>query len=588
MSDPQIRHAPTSSTVKTRSISEVKEAREDPVKKEDAGEFDEGPEWIFQKPRKGRKPRTILKFDSKPLQGKESVFNELGETIAVSHRLHPNSNKALSILEEDSDMKESQEDLMNVETQVQEIDQGLQTKLLLNSGKNSNRPRRTKTRRKNGKSVPNHHPFVETFEPISAVKRLNNMEQHVLKILSNGNKEVFVKVDLGEFNVYDLKTFPFTFLGTPTMEDKFTLSEAFKGFMQGFLNSFNSPEGRRRVRSFLVQAQQKFIKVKWKQFKDQLSPEVLEMAKILRVEEEYPIFENARSDEWVEATTKMEALDEKDCDVLKCIIPEETGMSRLATLHLMSEFEMRNIKNYYVSEIRDQNLREDILSIPLLLRIQSSLSFEEKEPSFHSFTDTKISDTSELLNLAMQGVIKGVSRMEHGTSLIRFYELETDDWTESSVRQFFLNNPKHLEILESRLKALALNRNIEVQMFDTSDSYQNKPICATEKDTDPESGLVLMGEELAANYFGLDIQVLIDIKHRISICEQLRQKSRHIEPFRSLGKKYIHWSSKLPSEFDSHKEKLYKIGHFLYKSNKMKMKPSDREKNIVVMEPMVQ
>lgn len=122
---------------------------------------------------------------------------------------------------------------------------------------------------------------------------------------------------------------------------------------------------------------------------------------------------------------RFEALDDRYRDVLRSIIPEESFNNRMVTLYCISEFELHKVKDHYVSEIRDHNLRQDILSIPLLLRIQSGMYFPDQKAPLSDLTKNHIGMISKHLRFSMQEtvLVQGLGSGKKKSRSIRVYKL---------------------------------------------------------------------------------------------------------------------------------------------------------------------
>lgn len=581
------------SNITEKSQNEHRSKVQYPTSKKNVEKTDGEEEWIIPKYLNHRNSRWKKKSDQDDLLRKEPVISvpDIENIVDVSkpdeeilhdelsstkHNVDQEAN-ITSDLKSNSDLEFTRELLLSQETSEQRNDpksniEEPRPSLPCQPIPSIDPPKKVKNSKKNkkrrGKSQysPNVDSGVSNLASVSAVTMIDPMKKAVLDILKEDDKEDYLKVDLGDFNPNNLRSFPIPFIGTINLEDKFDVSEDFEDFTKEFCNRFESLEGQRRVHSFVLQAQRKFSTSKWNQFKDELIAEVVEVANLLKLGEEYPTFEDSTSASWVKTTLKLEALDEEDWNVLWSILPKPCCMERLATLYLMNEFTLNGVKDYYVSEIHKNQLIKENISVPLVLRIESLLYFQESKQDFGVLSETRIANIIHELNIAMYGMMKTgfIPCLGENLNDDRLYALEPYDWLESPVRNYLLKSGKHRELFEQRLKELARAANKSVQTFKMTHYRTTMRQINPKGSSEYQKVFILtVGETLAASHFGLDMEVFSEMKAHIIQMEKYHLKCNKIACTRAPEQQYIFWSSKLPVQFHSHKEKLRDIGMFL-------------------------
>lgn len=81
------------------------------------------------------------------------------------------------------------------------------------------------------------------------------------------------------------------------------------------------------------------------------------------------------------------------------------------------------------------------------------------------------------------------------------------------MRKWVFKNPKHRGIFKRRIKDLEALGETAGPMFSRLFLDKNhSPIDVTENHTNWKANILLAGEQLAENYFGFDMKVLVEIK----------------------------------------------------------------------------
>lgn len=323
---------------------------------------------------------------------------------------------------------------------------------------------------------------------------MKNIAEFIVKNMELGSEQHLLDI---EFNFKEYNTI------IEPLSDHFSASKQLlvlqvlmMNLIERLYNKNNNTEYSRRAFSLLAQFQQKKIKDQWREKASHLPLDVKEIAWLLEVEQDWPLFEHAEIETFNYIMENMEALHPNDQLQLDTLFLFEAHVIRLLTMKYRYEARM----NHYQLSFSDEELEAFEkwgFSIPLVLRLDISLELSSQEMSWKNTSSKQKYEKTIAIYLALNGIctLSDVPR-----------SLVPVQWSVSPIRELMLRESTRSQSFDTRMKDI-----IKFGKVQRSESYTNwldRHASASWENTP-----INPGEALAATYSGIHLKYVAQLKH---------------------------------------------------------------------------
>ncbi|KAG0143658.1 hypothetical protein CROQUDRAFT_169699 [Cronartium quercuum f. sp. fusiforme G11] len=152
----------------------------------------------------------------------------------------------------------------------------------------------------------------------------------------------------------------------------------------------STPEAKRRYCALLAQFNQRRIDKYWPTksntfYLSEMHPRVITVSRLLRIDEQYPIYYKTTEEEWKELSETVKEMEGGDFEALERIMPEDAMIERMTTVWLMSR-RKDDPETKFFQEADLKGLQEKGYKLPFLLQLESALDLRrdpEMKPKWH-------------------------------------------------------------------------------------------------------------------------------------------------------------------------------------------------------------
>lgn len=283
----------------------------------------------------------------------------------------------------------------------------------------------------------------------------------------------------------------------------------------------------RRALSLQYQFDQDIIRSQWTIISNILPECVAQIATILKVDEDWPLFPDADILRIENIERKMDSLNQTEKEDLEYIFLGQEHTNRLLIMRYFAEARINKYKFSFSHEELSKMTKEGF-PIPLVLRIDLSL-----ELSVENFKWNKISDIRKLkkmkdLYLAMNGICK-TAKVHH--------QIIPVHWTFSPIHQLMKSQRSCSERFETRLQLLVSFGKLQNPVSYVDWVHIDSPE-AWEKEI-----LINGGEALAATRSGIELRYLAELKNWFMVRTSRSKLIRDLPKMRTKALK-DNWSQK--------------------------------------------
>ncbi|EGG03407.1 uncharacterized protein MELLADRAFT_109215 [Melampsora larici-populina 98AG31] len=312
---------------------------------------------------------------------------------------------------------------------------------LLEGGKKSNREKksRKKTEKTKSKVSPTGKAKKDDWEDIPIlpeiqndehlqVTRHSNLEKLLKSIIKPENKEDFMYINLSDETAHAI-------ISEQDPEDSKKIIDDIALYKRKVEGLLGQPEANRRFIAFKVQFSQKVAIKNWKVLKNGCDSDVNQFLKLLRVQNEWPVFYTAESGESTMLLNKLKSFAQEQVDDILSIMSFQEMCQRLAIMEAMSEINSQGYGKVF-SERRLQFLRKQGVPVAALLRMEHLLGLKAPLEQNAYVRDRPSNKLLEIYYL-MQGHINGKPETE-----VSMYKTE---WIHSPVRKYLVESDEKLK-----------------------------------------------------------------------------------------------------------------------------------------------
>lgn len=282
-------------------------------------------------------------------------------------------------------------------------------------------------------------------------------------------------------------------------------------FIENVKESTLKSEYCRRFLTLMAQFCQEKLLDQWKAVACHLSENVREASCMLKIQDEWPIFEfdEVRNVQFVEERLKSLSSDEQR--QFKVIFFGQEDKKRLLMMGYFHEAEMRKYKlSYSAPELKI--LMNSGICIPLLLQIDLALELSSEEFKWRDLSKDECQKKLVAVYFAMQGycVYEGKS--------IKLLPL---DWEFSPVKVLLLGKIPQSERFQSRVKNL-------ISFGKDQPALDGVNWLGDKESKDMEGQLFNPGEALASAYSEIQMKDIAFLKKQLRLIDGVRSGSRRI------------------------------------------------------------
>ncbi|EGG02769.1 uncharacterized protein MELLADRAFT_109813 [Melampsora larici-populina 98AG31] len=407
-------------------------------------------------------------------------------------------------------------------------------KKIKNKNKKNGKPNKPKESKEAEKPLP---------QSISQIMK-TNVGKAILETLQFQNKKRLLPINLDKQRALiladdwvDYKT-----EGENDQEKRLAWVKTFDEFSHIFGDNF---EAQRRVTALLAQFSQKASQLYFENMKDLISEPLVKVLKILKVEEEFPLFLDFDSAKFSNFQKLKSELSEVDSMKLLYMCGEEELNTRIHQMSIMSRIDHSSIlfKSHEMKDFIKQGG-----SLQIVLEIQHNLGFGIEENIWKEMEEYKIKERALNIIYAMLGTFLLQENPEPLWS-------GSQQWFETYTRDFFFQQPQLSHIFEKRFGIL-VEYSEKLPPTKLSDWMNKKE--ASEVGTISQCQLQ-WGKVMVGVHCGIPLMYLweglvllyddVDLKYRPGIKD----------------KQPLYWPLNLPDNMDHHFERFKRFFEFFGK-----------------------
>lgn len=271
-------------------------------------------------------------------------------------------------------------------------------------------------------------------------------------ILQMDNREDFLDIDL-DSNPYDLLIDD---EGDPNKTNKIDFFKQ-NAFYDDFVIMFDSAEGKRRVVSWVNQLTQRRMQEEWRKNQTKFPLSVRKIAEKLKIEEDFPVFYDARVKDFREVYHEVKFMDKKkpkNMEKLRKGFQDGIHEYRLATMWVLAQFNESGRKKLF-TEPELKKFSKLGVSIPQMMYIAYVLQLDQAVVRWNLLTKKELEGKAISFMSATKGYI------EFADAEARWTGLSIIAWLFAPGREILAQHPIYGPRLNSRLKALATTEALQ-------------------------------------------------------------------------------------------------------------------------------
>ncbi|KAH9821498.1 hypothetical protein DFH28DRAFT_882610 [Melampsora americana] len=379
---------------------------------------------------------------------------------------------------------------------------------------------------------------LDSFQPSMPSDGLTGMQDFrsivlavLSKVLCEHDNSNFLKIHLDHEDYNQV----FSHLGT---ENDHHILEVWTQFNTELSKTVELEEMVRRSQTLWRYIDQEQMIVKWKNGGGKLDKATHKVAKLLKIDQRWPVFVDTTSGKWRLVKSRWDALDAKQKKALDIFMDADEQKTRLATIYVM-EAAKQNWSEALYDESELQHMMRQGISIPLLFRTINLLDLNKPIKNIN----WKEKPLKELLKKSM-----GLLNVMYGYMLFagQSYDTNLKFWPASPLRHFLLKDSRWSLHFQARLKFLVNNTHNSIL-----------PLEKLEEEEIPEhlNKILTLGEVLAASHLGISLKTIAWIKYESLLELKAIQRSASNELIEQDDKKF-HWPITLLSNWTQWKHEL--------------------------------
>ncbi|EGF99537.1 uncharacterized protein MELLADRAFT_68477 [Melampsora larici-populina 98AG31] len=261
----------------------------------------------------------------------------------------------------------------------------------------------------------------------------------------------------------------------------------------------------------------------WQLHRHILDEPIKDIIRMLKVDEMWPVFYDAKPDDWKVVEDKISSLNLRSKNLLELAMPQDARAKRIATMYAAGEANRHQNRMMYSEEELKAWVRQGV-SAALLIRVGDILDLTSPKLNWENLSEAQLGwKARDFFNCLKGGIVVD------GRAIYR----EPVHWYTSGARMLILEDKKFRGTFENRLKRLVefgqdratiYDKSLETEDQTSINQMNKKKGAELVKEVDKEKGkvppsendeIVTLSEYMIGTHFGILAKRLIEFKRKI-------------------------------------------------------------------------